>query len=115
MPCCRNGASAPVPVQPGPTGEANAIDIASVVPSPFQPRRAFDEEALTELANSIVSQGLLQPIVVRPRPQGGYELIAGERRWRAAQQAGPEGNPRAGQNRQRRTGLSPGADRKRAA
>ena len=64
------------------------IDIDQVRPSPFQPRRIFDDDALTELANSIRNQGLLQPIVVRKRPQGGYELIAGERRWRAAQRAG---------------------------
>lgn len=64
------------------------IDIGQVQPSPFQPRRIFDDDALAELANSIRTQGLLQPIVVRKRPQGGYELIAGERRWRAAQRAG---------------------------
>ena len=64
------------------------IDIDQVRPSPFQPRRIFDDDALAELANSIRNQGLLQPIVVRKRPQGGYELIAGERRWRAAQRAG---------------------------
>ena len=55
--------------------------------SPFQPRRTFDQAALNELASSIKRSGLLQPIVVRVRPAGGYELIAGERRWRAAQLA----------------------------
>ena len=80
-------ANAPVSIDSAPGG-GQSVDVASVVPSPFQPRRVFNEEALTELANSITTQGLLQPIVVRPRPQGGYELIAGERRWRAAQQAG---------------------------
>ena len=64
------------------------IEVTDVQPSPYQPRRVFDSEALGELANSIARQGLLQPIVVRERAQGGYELIAGERRWRAAQQAG---------------------------
>jgi ParB family chromosome partitioning protein len=64
------------------------IPIADIQPSPYQPRRHFDNEALTELANSIANQGLLQPVVVRARPQGGYELIAGERRWRAAKQVG---------------------------
>jgi len=54
----------------------------------YQPRRIFTEESLNELAASIRAQGLMQPIVVRPRPQGGYELIAGERRWRAARIAG---------------------------
>lgn len=58
--------------------------------SPFQPRSNFNEEALQELADSIRAQGVVQPIVVRPRPgkAGRYELIAGERRWRAAQLAG---------------------------
>lgn len=65
-----------------------AIPIADIQPSPYQPRRHFDSEALGELANSITNQGLLQPVVVRARAQGGYELIAGERRWRAAQLAG---------------------------
>ena len=54
----------------------------------FQPRRHFDEAALDDLAASIKSQGLMQPIVLRPRAIGGFEIIAGERRWRAAQRAG---------------------------
>ncbi len=54
----------------------------------YQPRRDFNPEALEELANSIRSQGLLQPVVVRPLPGGEFELIAGERRWRASQMAG---------------------------
>ena len=53
-----------------------------------QPRRRFDAEAVSGLAESIRSQGLIQPVVVRPRLAGGYELIAGERRWRAAREAG---------------------------
>jgi ParB family chromosome partitioning protein len=72
-------------------GTATGLDevaIVDVVRSRYQPRRAFDDESLAELAASIKSQGLMQPVVVRPRPQGGYELIAGERRWRAAQLAG---------------------------
>ncbi len=64
------------------------IAVALIQPSPYQPRRHFDADALQELADSIKSRGLLQPVVVRERPQGGYELIAGERRWRAAQLAG---------------------------
>lgn len=66
----------------------NELAIAEVVRSRYQPRQEFDEESLAELAASIRAQGLMQPVVVRPRPQGGYELIAGERRWRAAQMAG---------------------------
>ena len=64
------------------------IALSDIKPSPFQPRRTFDPEALNELATSISLHGVLQPIVVRALPQGGYELIAGERRWRAAKQAG---------------------------
>ncbi len=62
--------------------------INDVVPSPYQPRRVFDEDALADLASSIKTNGLLQPIVVRSRAQGGFELIAGERRLRAAKLAG---------------------------
>jgi ParB family chromosome partitioning protein len=54
----------------------------------FQPRRNFDEDKLRELADSIAAQGVVQPVVVRPVENGRYELIAGERRWRAAQLAG---------------------------
>ena len=54
----------------------------------FQPRRQMDQEALDELANSISKQGVLQPIVARKLASGDYEIIAGERRWRAAQRAG---------------------------
>lgn len=69
------------------------VPISAIQPSPYQPRRNFDPEALQELADSIQQQGLLQPVVVRARAQGGYELIAGERRWRAAQLAGIETIP----------------------
>jgi ParB family transcriptional regulator, chromosome partitioning protein len=58
-----------------------------------QPRRRFEPEATTGLAESIRHEGLLQPVVVRPKPGGGYELIAGERRWRAAKEAGLESVP----------------------
>ena len=66
------------------------IAVAAISASPYQPRRHFDADALQELADSIKRQGLLQPVVVREKAQGGYELIAGERRWRAAQLAGIE-------------------------
>ncbi|MDQ3298467.1 MAG: ParB/RepB/Spo0J family partition protein [Myxococcota bacterium] len=65
-----------------------AAGIEDVYPSPEQPRRKFDETKLGELADSIRSHGIIVPLVVRPRPDGGYFLIAGERRWRAAQRAG---------------------------
>jgi len=53
-----------------------------------QPRKRFDDEAVRGLCQSIRAQGLIQPVVVRPRLEGGYELIAGERRWRAAAKPG---------------------------
>ena len=64
------------------------IAISAVVRGRYQPRLGFNEDALAELAASIRAQGVIQPVVVRPRAQGGYELVAGERRWRAAQMAG---------------------------
>ncbi len=64
------------------------LPVDAIHPNPRQPRRRFEPEATTGLASSIASQGLLQPVVVRPRAEGGYELIAGERRWRAAREAG---------------------------
>jgi ParB family chromosome partitioning protein len=64
------------------------LEISKIRPNPRQPRQSFDEEALDELARSLRMQGVLQPVVVRPLPDGKYELIAGERRWRAAQRAG---------------------------
>lgn len=66
------------------------LPIDSLVPSSVQPRRMFDEDALNALAASIQSQGVIQPLLVRPAPQqaGKYEIIGGERRWRAATMAG---------------------------
>ena len=64
------------------------LEVSKIRPNPRQPRRTFDDAALDELANSMKTQGLLQPVVVRPLPNGQFELIAGERRWRAAQRAG---------------------------
>jgi ParB family transcriptional regulator, chromosome partitioning protein len=64
------------------------IDIDRIVPNTQQPRKHFNEEALNELADSIRAHGLIQPVVVRSLPENLYELIAGERRWRAAQRAG---------------------------
>lgn len=63
------------------------IDVAAIVPNPQQPRRHFAEEAIAELAASIEKRGVLQPILVRDLGGGSFELIAGERRWRAAQKA----------------------------
>jgi ParB family chromosome partitioning protein len=69
------------------------VSTSSIVPNPRQPRQSFDEEALAELAHSIQEFGLLQPIVVRPLGTGLFELVMGERRWRAAQQANLERVP----------------------
>ena len=71
----------------GPTQLAE-LPVDAIHANPRQPRRRFEPESTAGLASSIKQQGLLQPIVVRPRPAGGYELIAGERRWRAARDAG---------------------------
>ena len=64
------------------------LPVEAIHPNPRQPRRRFEPEATSGLAASIRSRGVLQPVVVRPRGEGGYELIAGERRWRAAREAG---------------------------
>jgi ParB family chromosome partitioning protein len=64
------------------------LPVEAVHPNPRQPRRRFEPEATSGLAASIRHQGVLQPVVVRPRREGGYELVAGERRWRAAREAG---------------------------
>jgi ParB family chromosome partitioning protein len=64
------------------------IAVTAITPNPRQPRRSFDEDALEELAESIRQVGLLQPVVVRAVTPGRYEIVMGERRWRAAQQAG---------------------------
>ena len=63
------------------------LPVDQIHPNPKQPRKRFDGEGVSVLAVSIKAQGLVQPVVVRPRLEGGYELIAGERRWRAAREA----------------------------
>lgn len=65
-----------------------SIAIDKLVPGVYQPRKSFEKESLSELANSIKENGIIQPITVRKRASGGYEILAGERRWRAAQAAG---------------------------
>ena len=64
------------------------LPVDAVHPNPKQPRRKFDQEAGSGLAESVRRQGVIQPLLVRPRAAGGYELVAGERRWRAAREAG---------------------------
>ena len=74
-------------------GELRELPVGLIKPNPDQPRTQFDAEALTALAASIEASGVVQPLLVRPLPDGSYELVAGERRWRAAQQAGLEKVP----------------------
>ncbi len=88
------GLSSLIPMDDSATGasgshpELREISTASVTPNPNQPRQHFDEESLVELAASIAEMGVLQPILVRPLDDDRYELVAGERRWRATQRAG---------------------------
>lgn len=70
------------------TASANKLKIMEIEPNHDQPRKIFDEKALAELADSIAQHGILQPLVVRPLSNGSYQLVAGERRWRAARIAG---------------------------
>ena len=76
------------PVSAEPQAAPQTLPIQKLEPNPNQPRRDFDEEALAELADSIAQHGLIQPITVRPLDTGYYQIIAGERRWRASRQAG---------------------------
>jgi ParB family chromosome partitioning protein len=78
-------AGAEAPAEPGGLEE---IPVAAIRPNRYQPREHFDEEALASLADSIRAVGVLQPVLVRPVGDGSYELVAGERRWRAARRVG---------------------------
>ena len=66
----------------------DTLPLNEIIPNKDQPRKTFDETALAELAESIKQHGVLQPLLVRPLPGGGYQLVAGERRWRASRMAG---------------------------
>jgi ParB family chromosome partitioning protein len=77
----------------GEAGELRELPVGLIKPNPGQPRTTFDPEALSALAASIEASGIVQPLLVRPLPDGSYELVAGERRWRAAQEAGLEKVP----------------------
>ena len=72
----------------GSSPELAYVPLEQIHPNPRQPRKRFEHEATAGLADSLRAQGVIQPVVLRPRPEGGYELIAGERRWRAAREAG---------------------------
>ncbi|WP_003544183.1 ParB/RepB/Spo0J family partition protein [Desulfotomaculum nigrificans] len=76
--------------EPPAQGMLKEIRVSDIRPNPKQPRLRMDQEKLMELVESIREYGVVQPVVVRVRPGGGYELIAGERRWRACQQLGLE-------------------------
>lgn len=71
-----------------PSGGVTEIDIDDIEPSEYQPRKKFDQEKLEELSATIEAEGVLQPVIVRRTDDGGYRLVAGERRWRAARMAG---------------------------
>ncbi len=81
-------AARPATEQPAPESPLRTIPIGDIAPNPFQPRKEFLPEELTELENSIRASGLLQPVTVRTNPTGGFELVAGERRFRAASRLG---------------------------
>ena len=77
----------------GSDGELANLAIQSLRPGKYQPRTRMDQASLAELADSIRARGVIQPVIVRPTDEGGYEILAGERRWRAAQLAGLERVP----------------------
>jgi len=87
------GLAAILPESTAPAGELRELPVDLVKPNPSQPRTRFDVDALKALASSIETSGVVQPLLVRPLRDGSYELIAGERRWRAAQEAGLEKVP----------------------
>jgi ParB family chromosome partitioning protein len=75
-------------VEAGSSSGVTEIPVARIAPNRFQPRHTFEPEAIAELAASIAQKGILQPLIVTPSGDGRWELVSGERRWRAAQQAG---------------------------
>lgn len=99
------GALIPVETGPGRTSALRDVPVTSVSPNSHQPRRHIDEESLASLAASIRELGLLQPILVRPVGDEEYELIAGERRWRAARRAGLQTVPALVQEADDKTSL----------
>ena len=81
------GLAAILPTSTGDDETLHRIPLDLIAPNPRQPRKSFDDQELRELAGSLREHGVLQPILVRPLPGGRYELVAGERRWRAARLA----------------------------
>jgi ParB family chromosome partitioning protein len=86
-------APVPAPVEGGEGGKPREIPVEQIDPNPFQTRMRIDEGQLAELAASITANGVVQPILVRPEANGRFQLIAGERRWRASQLAGKKTIP----------------------
>ena len=91
------------------------VPIDQIHPNPKQPRKRFEHETTLALAESIRAQGIIQPVVLRPRAAGGYELVAGERRWRAAREANLETLPALVRDAADRDALLLGARRERRA
>jgi ParB family transcriptional regulator, chromosome partitioning protein len=99
--------SVSAPAEPGADGAAELRDLAVdlIKPKKDQPRRQFDQESLQALADSVAERGVIQPVLVRPRAGGTFELVAGERRWRAAKLAGLDHVPALVQDRDDATTL----------
>src|SRR4051812_30780718 len=99
-PALGRGLSALIPDGSAPSVSERALDVDTDLlrPNSFQPRTTMDETKIEELARSIRANGIIQPIVVR-RVEGGYEIVAGERRWRAPPPAGPPQGPAVGRGR----------------
>ena len=76
-----------------PSGQVAYVSMDALLPNPNQPRRLFVEESLAELSQSIKEKGVIQPLIVRPTEDGSYQIVAGERRWRAAKMAGFQAVP----------------------
>lgn len=91
--------TAPPEGEPAAGPELRTLPVSVLRPNPDQPRRSFDADALQGLADSVAERGVLQPVLVRPRPGGAYEIVAGERRWRAAKLAGLDQLPALVQER----------------
>ncbi len=86
----------PPPAAPAHQAGLLQLDLGKIVPNPHQPRKEFAADKLGELSASITARGLIQPVIVRPLGDGRYELIAGERRWRAAGAGGTHQYSRSG-------------------
>ncbi|HZU74051.1 MAG TPA: ParB/RepB/Spo0J family partition protein [Acidimicrobiales bacterium] len=99
------GALIPPEVRNDPNSVLQELPVSSIEPNPHQPRSHFDDEALASLTDSIRSLGVLQPVLVRPLGEDRYELIAGERRWRAARRAGLQTIPALVRTVENRTSL----------